>query len=69
MDRGSYARWCTTISTFSSTRNSRAADTTVVEERVRQGDEAVQNLMQMNQHILGILHVRVSDMFNLSNLI
>jgi hypothetical protein len=27
----------------------------------------VQNLMQMNQHILGTLHVTVSYMFNLSN--
>jgi hypothetical protein len=35
--------------------------------KVRQRDEVVQDLMQMNQHIVVILHVRVSYMFNLSN--
>jgi hypothetical protein len=47
MDHGSYARQRTSISTSSSTRNSRAVDTAAAEERERQRDEAVQNLMQM----------------------
>jgi hypothetical protein len=35
------------------------------EERER--EKMVQNLIQSHQHVLGILHVRVSYMFNLSN--
>jgi hypothetical protein len=33
----------------------------------RERDEMVQNLIQSHHHIIGILHVRVSYMFNLSN--
>jgi hypothetical protein len=33
--------------------------------RERHRDEVVQNLMQMNQDILGIVHVKVLYMFNL----
>jgi hypothetical protein len=33
LDRDSYARWCTSTSTSSSTRNSHAADTAAVEEK------------------------------------
>jgi hypothetical protein len=64
-----YCQQLTSTSTFSFTRKSHATDTIAIEERGRQQDEVVQNLMQMNQHILGILHVRVSYMFNLSNAI
>jgi hypothetical protein len=67
VDRDSYARQRTRTTTSSSTRNSHAAGTVAVKERERQCDEAVQNLMQMNQYILGILHVSVLYMFNLSN--
>jgi hypothetical protein len=67
VDRTSYARRRTSTSTSSSTRNSHVTDTVAAEERERQQDVVVQNLMQMNRHVLGILHVRVSYMFNLSN--
>jgi hypothetical protein len=67
-DHGSYVRRRTSTSTLSFTNNSRATDI-ATEERERQQDEAMQNLMQSHQHILGILHIRVSYMFNLSNLI
>jgi hypothetical protein len=40
MDRGSYARWCTSTSASSSTRNSHTANTTA-EERERQQDEVM----------------------------
>jgi hypothetical protein len=66
VDRGSYAQRRTSFSTSSCTSTSRAADT-VKEERERHRDEVLQNLIQRHQHILGILHVRVSYMFNLSN--
>jgi hypothetical protein len=65
MDRGSYTRRRTSTSTSSSTRNSHALDTAAMEERERHRDEVVQNLMQMNQDILGIVHVKVLYMFNL----
>jgi hypothetical protein len=39
----------------------------VAEERDRHRDDMMQNLMHSHQHILEILHIRVSCMFNLSN--
>jgi hypothetical protein len=66
VDRGSYVWWRTSTSTSSSTRSSRAADS-AAEERDKQRDEMMQNLIHNHQHILEILHVRVSYMFNLSN--
>jgi hypothetical protein len=68
VDCASYARRCTSSSNSSSTRNSHTADS-AAEERERQRDEMVQNLIQSHHHVLGILHIRVSYMFNLSNLI
>jgi hypothetical protein len=46
--------------------SSRVADS-AEEERDRQRDKMTQNLMHNYQHILGILYLRVSYMFNLSN--
>jgi hypothetical protein len=37
------------------------------EERYRHQDKMMQNLMHSQQHILGILHIRVSYLLNLSN--
>jgi hypothetical protein len=64
---GSYAQRCSTTSTSSSTHTSHAASHSAVEERDKCQNEMVQNLMHSHQHILGILYVRVSFMFNLSN--
>jgi hypothetical protein len=64
--RGSYARQRTSI-TFSSTSSSHAASDNAAEESNRRRDKIMQNLMHNHQHILGILHVRVSYMLNLSN--
>jgi hypothetical protein len=66
VDRASYARQRTSSSTSSSTHNSHAADS-AAEEIERQQDEMVHNLIQSHQHVLGILHVRVSCIFDLSN--
>jgi hypothetical protein len=68
VDRGSYARQCTSTSTSSSTHSSRATDS-AAEERDRCRDEMMQNLMHSHQHIIRILHVRVSYILNLSNAI
>jgi hypothetical protein len=46
--------------------HSHVASDSVAEERDRRRDEMVENLMRSHQHILGILHVRVSYMLNLS---
>jgi hypothetical protein len=66
VDRGIYAKWRTSTSASSSTHSSHAADS-AAEERERKRDKMVQNRIQSHQHILGILHVRVSYKFNLSN--
>jgi hypothetical protein len=65
VDRGYAQRRITSISL--STRSSRVASDSASEERYRRQDEIMQNLMQSQQHILVILHVRVSYMLNLSN--
>jgi hypothetical protein len=69
VDRVNYTGWRTNTSTFSSTRSSCAATDSALEERYRCQDEMMQNLMHSQQHILVILHVIVSYMLNLSNLI
>jgi hypothetical protein len=65
VDHGYAQRRITSISL--STRSSRVASDSASEERYRRQDEIMQNLMQSQQHILVILHVRVSYMLNLSN--
>jgi hypothetical protein len=37
---------------------------TMQQRKERERDKMVQNLIQSHQHVLGILHVRVSYMFN-----
>jgi hypothetical protein len=66
VDCGSYVRRHTSTSTFSSTCSSHTTDS-AAEERDRRRDEMMQNLMHSHQHILEILHVRVSYMLNLFN--
>jgi hypothetical protein len=40
-------------------------DTNIKKERYKHQDEMIQNLMQSQQHILRILHVRILYMLNL----
>jgi hypothetical protein len=67
VDHGSYAQQHTSTSTSLSTRSPRAASDSAAKERDRRRDEMMQNLMHSHQHILGILHVRVSYILNFSN--